>query len=112
MRHMRNKHRDILYSIISDEKPQTRSKKTAPTATLVHNNTSTADADNDDDEVVQEFEIIELKSERFADDYQTVAIKPDMDVVAELIKPLCTFYPFCYGFLNLIYCFLFLRSRC
>lgn len=86
MRHMRNKHRDILYSIISDEKPLTRSivKKTPPVSTLaadVGNN----DADN---EVVQEFEIIELKSERFADDYPVGSIKPDMDVVAELIKPL------------------------
>lgn len=85
MRHMRNKHRDILYSIISDEKPD---KKTLPVSTVVLNSTSTADVDDDGNGVVEEFEVIELKSERFADDYPAASIKPDLDVVAELIKPL------------------------
>lgn len=87
MRHMRNKHRDILYSIISDEKPQ---KKTALVSTLVRS-PATDVAVNDDE---QEYEIIELKSERFADDYPVASIKPDLDVVSELPKPLCTYYGF------------------
>lgn len=85
---MRNKHRDILYSFISDENQPVK-KSAPPVSTLV---VRSMDVDDDNDgENVQEFEIIELKSERFADDYPVGSIKPDMDVVAELAKPLCTY---------------------